>query len=325
MIAKEYGSYNNLNGGGIDHALMLITGEPSFRYNLLNEEILLQVADNSLWVKLLEFIQRGFFMGAGTLPTEEIPKDYEPISGRHAYAIIDAFELDGVKLIQLGDPRGISNWNGEWSIHSKKWTSRLKAMIVNRWKIDSEKTTFKPLIKTNSISLLCSQHYFFLSWEEFLKCFEVIFVTVLFDESWNKLSVTGKWEEGCSGGSTLFISSVLNNPQYLMVVPEDTEIFALLLNTMPFNEFDIFKIGFEIYAYNGNLIGNSNNLPELIAIGKYSPERSISLNYNLKEGKYILLISTYEPNHYGSLTFILWHNIQKENRKVITLDRISCN
>ena len=193
-IAKVYGSYNNLNGGGIDYAIMMITGKPTFRYNLLNEEIQMRLVDNSLWIKLLDFVNKGYLLGAGTLPIEEIPEDCESISGRHAYSIIDAFELDGIKLIQLIDPRGVSNWFGKWSNPSSEWPIRLKIMAKDRWQENLKNNINKPLLGVQTSSLAKKQYIFFMSWEEFQKCFEVIFATVLFDDSWSRIIINGKRE-----------------------------------------------------------------------------------------------------------------------------------
>ena len=162
-IAKEYGGYDNLDGGGIDYALMTITGNPAFRYNLLNEEILLQIVDNSFWIKLLEFVNKGFMLGGGTLPQEEIPAEYEAISGRHAYAILDAFEFDGVKLLRLNDPRCSSAWIGDWSHNSTKWTSRLKEMCIQRRKKQKncEENITKPLIRASYSNIPFDKTTFF--------------------------------------------------------------------------------------------------------------------------------------------------------------------
>ena len=108
-IAKEYGGYKNINGGAIDYGLMMMTGKPSFRYNLLTEELQLSITDNSFWNKIIGFINKGFLLGSGTLPEEEILMKYRTITGRHAYAILDAFELDGNKLLQLKDPKGTTS------------------------------------------------------------------------------------------------------------------------------------------------------------------------------------------------------------------------
>ncbi len=240
-IAKEYGGYDNLNGGAIDYALMFMTGQPAFRYNLLNEEVQLRIADNSLWLKMLDFVGKGFLLGAGTLPKEEIPKAYEKIAGTHAYAILDAFEVDGHKLLKLRDPRGLSDWMGEWCSTSERWTARIKEMVIKHMqdrksvqRVGGDIWLNKPMIQPSSSSPVPrDQRTFFVSWEEFTKCFEVIFVSILFDETWDSTSIFDAWEKGRAGGSTLYTQSVINSPQYLLTVDARMEIFCLLVHLVP--------------------------------------------------------------------------------------------
>ncbi len=318
-IAKEYGSYGNLNGGAIDYALMLMTGKPTFRYNLLNDEIQLRIADNSLWLKMLTFVEKGFLLGAGTLPLNEIPPYYKQIAGTHAYAVLDAFEFDGHKLLQLRDPRGLSGWVGEWSAGSSKWNTRLKEKILQRRKEKLQRgkcnggsggETLEPPIALNlpqASPVPRNQRTFFVSWEEFLKCFEVIFASIFFDEAWGCEKIRDEWKEGCAGGSTLYVQSVRHNPQYLLSISEESEVFCLLEHLIPASVKKLPKIGFEIYKYNGRLIGEAGNIPELVAIGRYSTERAISLNCALEKGRYVVLLSTYDPGQYGKFTFTMWY------------------
>jgi hypothetical protein len=129
-IAKEYGSYEHLNGGAIDDALMLITGTAAFRYNLLNEDVRLQIADNSLWKKLLEYTHKSYLMGGGTLPKELLPTTNLGIVPSHAYAILGTLECDEHKLVELKNPWGESLWNGPWGECSNKWTQRIRGKIA---------------------------------------------------------------------------------------------------------------------------------------------------------------------------------------------------
>ncbi len=229
-MAKEYEGYDRLNGGAIDYALMLITGQPAFRYNLLNEEIQLRIADNSLWLKILDFVNKGFLLGAGTLPKDELPKGYERIAGTHAYAILDAFEFDGNKLLRLRDPRGLSEWMGQWCATSDRWTARIKEMVARRAECSGQirKLAAKPMIRSGASPVPHNQRTFFVSWEEFTKCFEVIFVSILFDGSWDCTSISDAWERGRT-------SSVrtINSRQYLLNVEERMEIFCLLVHLVP--------------------------------------------------------------------------------------------
>ena len=318
-IAKEHGSYENLNGGTIDYALMIMTGKPSFRYNLLNEEIQVSIADNLFWLKVRDFAQKGFFLGGGTLPEDEIPFQYRLIGGRHAYAILDVLELDGNKLLLLKDPRGASEWSGEWSADSLNWTSRLRAITLQR--LSRMSSRGQPFRKTvENFFNKGHQNIFFISWEEFIKCFEVLFASVSLDD-WNKVEINDEWKEGRAGGSTMNMRTVLNSPQYLLHVPKEMEVFCLLTHLIDPSIRALTRIGFEIHKYNGKLIGEHGFKPNLVVIGRYSAERSISLNCVLKEGDYLVLVTTYEPDKYGKFIFTMWYP-REEGKENVKLDLI---
>lgn len=320
-IAKAYGSYGDLAGGGIDYALMMMTGKPAFRYNLLAEELQLSISDNSFWLKVLGFVRKGFMLGAGTLPENEIPEKYKAITGRHAYAILDAFEFDGNKLVKLKDPRGMTNWDGEWALDSSKWNSRIKEKVAQRAK-ESEEAVGRRLaaldneqrtnVFTTPKSLFAKGSTLFVSWEEFLQCFEVIFVSISFDDSWNTAKIRDDWRATRAASRESFRS----NPQYFFSVPEEVEVFCLLLNEMPMSSKKLPKVGFEIYRYNGKLVGEDGNIPKLVAIGRYSAERVISLNCTLKKGQYLILISSRHSSESGSFEFSMWYPVGKKSWKL---------
>lgn len=131
-IAKVFGSYEHLNGGAIDEALMMMTGMASFRFNLLSEDIQMKIADNSLWEKMKDYSDKRFFMGAGSLPKEFMPSPNLGVVPTHAYAILEVIECDNNKLIELKNPWGESFWTGDWSESSNKWTRRIRGKVASR-------------------------------------------------------------------------------------------------------------------------------------------------------------------------------------------------
>lgn len=291
---------------------MIMTGKPSFRYNFLSKEIQVSIADNSFWLKVRDFAREGFFLGGGTLPEDEIPPQHRSIGGRHAYAVLHALELDGNKLLLLKDPRGVSEWTGEWSAGSINWNSRLQTMALQKLGQMGPQCTsseFKRRQLTKTVEEFFNkgtQNIFFVSWEEFIKCFEVLFASVSLDD-WNMMKVRDEWKKDCAGRLALDLKDTFNCPQYLLKVPKDVEVFCLLTHLIEPSVKTHMKIGFEIHRFNGKLIGEGGFVPNLAAIGKYSAERNISLNCVLEEGEYLVLIATYEPNQYGEFEFAMWY------------------
>ena len=183
---------------------MLITGNPAFRYNLLNDDTKMLVADNSLWKKLKHFSEKSFLLGAGTLPKREMALSKEGLEPSHAYAITDIIEFDDNKLLKLKNPWGMSFWCGDWSQYSSngliECANSLSFVIKKRR--DKRKES-KTVILGESSPLeptVCFPHHrnssFFISWEDFARSIEVIFVSMTFDESWNSFSFKDKWGKG---------------------------------------------------------------------------------------------------------------------------------
>jgi Calpain family cysteine protease len=51
----------------------------------------------------------------------------------HAYSILDIFEVEGNKLLQLRNPWGNDKeWKGAWSDQSSDWTERRRQIIYER-------------------------------------------------------------------------------------------------------------------------------------------------------------------------------------------------
>jgi len=284
-LAREYEGYDNLEGGAIDYALMIITGNPAFRFNLLNENVQMLVADGSLWRKIRDYSDKQFLLGAGTLPKNEMPVSLDSLEGCHAYGILDAFEFDGNKLLKIKDPWGLTHWNGEWFQGSPKWTNRMKEYVAlrkgqrkerrrqNHAREDEENKT---LIQTQTLPQF-RQSSFYMSWEDFVKFFEVVFVSMRFGPEWECKVIRDNWSEGRAGGSGQNLQTVRNNPQYLIEANSTVEIYCLLSQLIPPAQFNVPKVGFGIYKYEEGVLGESGVMPELVALGRYSEERAILL------------------------------------------------
>lgn len=128
-FAKEFGSYEYLSSCSIDDAMMYITGNAGFRFNLLNEDILMKIADKSAWKVIIELLLKGFSLGAESFPKELMPGINLGIIPSHAYEIVNAFECDSNNLLEIKNPWGFCPWTGHWSEYSNKWSKRIQRMI----------------------------------------------------------------------------------------------------------------------------------------------------------------------------------------------------
>lgn len=125
--AKTHGSYERIIGGQAANTMRDLTGAPAFEYGS---------TDEGIWEKILDGEQRNFCMAAGISgqgADSEKFRELGLIDG-HSYGLIAAAEVtdgDGnpVKLVKLRNPWGKTEWQGDWSDNSSKWTPELKEQL----------------------------------------------------------------------------------------------------------------------------------------------------------------------------------------------------
>lgn len=128
--AKAYGSFHRIDGGQTYEALKDLTGAPCEVY----ENQALRNVD-MIWKKVFEADNKGFVICASTYASDvrEQKKTNGLISG-HAYSVIAAKEVRDsqgkpARIVQIRNPWGSHEWNGDWSDNSTKWTEALKNQL----------------------------------------------------------------------------------------------------------------------------------------------------------------------------------------------------
>jgi len=88
---------------------------------------------SELWTKLVFWCSRNYLMAAGSPSGSD--RDVSPLGivQGHAYSILDVFEVDGSKLLQLRNPWGDeTEWKGAWGDKSTEWNERRRRIIYDR-------------------------------------------------------------------------------------------------------------------------------------------------------------------------------------------------
>jgi hypothetical protein len=72
-------------------------------------------------------------MGCNSPPGSDAVVNDMGIAFGHAYSILDVFEVEENKLLQIRNPWGTATeWKGAWSDKSSDWTERRKQIIYDR-------------------------------------------------------------------------------------------------------------------------------------------------------------------------------------------------
>jgi calpain-15 len=129
--AKIYGGYARIESGLTRECLHDLTGGPTKFYQTGNPNV-----NETIWTEIYQGEQKNFIMtaGAGDFFEGADLLDSCGLVGSHAYSLLsvhDVVDKEGVehKLVKLRNPWGQSEWNGDWSDNSTKWTPELKTKL----------------------------------------------------------------------------------------------------------------------------------------------------------------------------------------------------
>uniref|UniRef100_M8C6S9 Protein DEFECTIVE KERNEL 1 n=1 Tax=Aegilops tauschii TaxID=37682 RepID=M8C6S9_AEGTA len=195
--AKLHGSYEALEGGLVQDALVDLTGGAGEEIDMRSPQAQIDLASGRLWSQLLHFNQEGFLLGAGSPSGSDAHISSSGIVQGHAYSILQIREVDGHKLVQIRNPWANEvEWNGPWSDSSQEWTERIK-----------HKLKHVPQSKNG---------VFWMSWQDFQIHFRSIYVCRVYPPEM-RYSVHGQWR-GYSAGGCQDYDSWHQNPQYRLRV-----------------------------------------------------------------------------------------------------------
>lgn len=191
--AKLHGSYEALEGGLVQDALVDLTGGAGEEIDMRSAQAQIDLASGRLWSQLLRFKQEGFLLGAGSPSGSDVHISSSGIVQGHAYSILQVREVDGHKLVQIRNPWANEvEWNGPWSDSSPEWTDRMK-----------HKLKHVPQSKDG---------IFWMSWQDFQIHFRSIYVCRVYPSEM-RYSVHGQWR-GYSAGGCQDYASWNQNPQF---------------------------------------------------------------------------------------------------------------
>lgn len=191
--AKLHGSYEALEGGLVQDALVDLTGGAGEEIDMRSAQAQIDLASGRLWSQLLRFKQEGFLLGAGSPSGSDVHISSSGIVQGHAYSILQVREIDGHRLVQIRNPWANEvEWNGPWSDSSPEWTDRMKHKLKH---VAQSKDGI-----------------FWMSWQDFQIHFRSIYVCRIYPPEMC-YSVHGQWR-GFSAGGCQDYDTWHQNPQF---------------------------------------------------------------------------------------------------------------
>ncbi|KAF9429931.1 hypothetical protein BGZ94_008970 [Podila epigama] len=248
-FAKIHGDYESLEGGSSSEGTEDLTGGVSS--GLFTSDIL---DVNKFWEVEMQRVNKDALMGCGIRYHDPSGERHGLVSG-HAYSVLRTGVVDNERLVQLRNPWGQMEWNGDWSDQSEKWTPENMALLNQQEKDDGK---------------------FWMSYKDFLRVFDWIEICRVFDASWSVASSwipynvvprsSGKFEfELDQDSESVLVLSQPDGRYYGAIQPEYT-----------------YTLSFHIYDSDGNLVKRARS-------NQAFSTRSVNVEVDLKAGQYTVI------------------------------------
>uniref|UniRef100_A0A673YZX9 Calpain 5 n=1 Tax=Salmo trutta TaxID=8032 RepID=A0A673YZX9_SALTR len=335
--AKMYGCYEALDGGNTADALVDFTGGVSEPLDLLEEGLSTDKEKRStLFDRVLKVHNRGGLISASIRAASSAEMEARLACGLvkgHAYAVTDVrkvrlghglmayFKSDKLTMIRLRNPWGEKEWNGAWSDSSEEWGKVSK----------SEREKIGVIVQDDG--------EFWMTFDDFCQYFSDLIMCRLINTSY--LSLHKTWEEGSlkgawrnhddplcnrAGGCTNNKHTFVQNPQYVFNVkkPED-EVLVCLQQTdkrarPKEGKGENLAIGFEIHRVELNRQYRMHTRQQKVCGSVYINSRCVFLRCSLKEGRYVVIPTTFDPALEGDLLLRIFTDVSADCRE-LTLDQ----
>uniref|UniRef100_A0A667Y5S8 Calpain 5 n=1 Tax=Myripristis murdjan TaxID=586833 RepID=A0A667Y5S8_9TELE len=329
--AKLYGCYEALDGGNTADALVDFTGGVSEPLSLIengykdDEE-----KRNELFERVLKVHNRGGLISCSIRATSEADMEARLACGLvkgHAYAVTDVrrvrlghgllayFKSDKLNMIRMRNPWGQREWNGPWSDSSEEWqkvSERERENIGVTVQDDGEFwMTFDDFIANFTDLILC----------------RLINTSYLsFHKTWEEAVMRGAWRRNDNpllsraGGCTNNRQTFLQNPQYVFDVkkPEDEALICLQQRdrraTLRDGRGENLAIGFEIHRVELNRTYRMHVTQQKVGGSIYINSRCVFLRIDLKEGRYVIIPTTFDPYLEGDFLLRIFTDVPSSCR-----------
>ena len=207
---------------------------------------------------------------------------------------------EAVRLIKLRNPWGKSEWCGPWSESSNEWKS-LPASLRRRLSLHNE-----------------NQGDFWMPYEDFINQFTSVFLCRMYNTSvwrinhlrWYTKSFFGAWSKkpppwgvgvpNTAGGCINYPETFANNPQYVFTIHQRkiTMIVSLMQRDQRSDRHlgkENATIGFVVMQIERNRRLRIKRPYPVTTIVPYVNSREVFHRFVLKEGRYVLIPTAFEP------------------------------
>ncbi|KAK5680094.1 hypothetical protein LTS10_008044 [Elasticomyces elasticus] len=251
-FAKAHGDYLAVEGGFVGEAIEDLTG------GVTSEMHGTDILDrDAFWTNELLQVNKLFLFGCGQ--SRGFDEDRNGIQHRHAYSVMEAREVDGLRLVKLRNPWGNTEWTGAWSDGSEEWTAEWLQKLGHKFGNDG---------------------VFWISYDDMLNVYQHFDRTRLFNDQWR---ITQQWVSlqvpwSTDYHDTHFLINVAKPGDVVIVLSQLDDRYYRGLEG-PYN----FKLHFRVHKQ-----GETDYLVR--SPFSYNMRRSISTEVYLDPGTYMVMV-----------------------------------
>ncbi|ERS97384.1 hypothetical protein HMPREF1624_06716 [Sporothrix schenckii ATCC 58251] len=264
--AKAHGDYASIEGGFTGEGIEDLTGGVTselYTSDILDKE--------HFWNEELLKVNDTFLFSCSTGVWGKGRGDRGGIVEQHAYSVMRAIEMDGVRLVLLKNPWGRHEWRGAWSDGSKEWTADWIQKLKHRFGDDGS---------------------FWISYEDLLRKYQAFDRTRLFGDDWSTASIwttmTVPWT--LEYNDTKFTFALARpGPVVLVLSQLDERYFRGLEGQYSFS------LSFRLHKVDNDNEAQTNEADDAFdyivrSQPGYRMSRSVSVEVDLDAGSYLVLV-----------------------------------
>ncbi|XP_045132951.1 calpain-5-like isoform X5 [Portunus trituberculatus] len=334
--AKLYGSYEALEGGNLSDALVDLTSGVSAHLDLTIGGYVDDFEKRKQLFKMMskEMSEHSLMCCAITPHSHEeaeMRTNVGLVKG-HAYGVTACRKINigdtglfsifkgaqKVRMVRLKNPWGEREWNGAFSDGSPEWA---KVSASERQKLG---LTFE------------DDGEFWMTFEDFLEnftdlsiCFLINTKFLSFSKTWQETTFFNSWTIGVrghntdrAGGCPNHKETFLRNPQYRFDVREETDdvIFQLMQRDAREHKQEGMQnlvIGFHIMRVEENRKYRVHRIHDAVATSDYIRTRSIFLREQLKQGRYVIIPTTFKPDETGDFLMRIFTSKDPDAKELV--------
>ncbi|KAK4310570.1 hypothetical protein Pmani_017872 [Petrolisthes manimaculis] len=334
--AKLHGSYEALEGGNLSDALVDLTSGVSAHLDLSIGGYTDDFEKRKQLFKMMtKEMDEHALMCCAITPHSHEEAEMRTSVGLvkgHAYGITACRKINigdtglfsifkgaqKVRMMRLKNPWGEREWNGAFSDGSPEW-SKVSASERQRLGLTFE-----------------DDGEFWMTFEDFLEnftdlsiCFLINTKVLSFSKTWHETTFFDAWTIGVrghnsdrAGGCPNHKDTFLRNPQYRFDIKDETDdvIFQLMQKDAREHKQEGLQnlvIGFHIMKVEENRRYRVHRIHESVATSDYIRTRSIFLREQLKEGRYVIIPTSFKPEETGEFLLRMFASRDPDAKELI--------